>query len=136
MTERTETQRPLRVSFQGDADEEVHRLIVEQADALERLYGAFTYCHVIVEAPEGRGGRYGASLYLTMPGGIDLNIDCHGPLDDRFCDPGFAVSEVFRHARRLVAARSNRHGARARTLHDEVTGDVDQPSVGLDQRHP
>ena len=52
MDKHNETQRPLRVSFHGDAEEDVHRLIVEQADAPERLYGAFTYCHVIVKIPE------------------------------------------------------------------------------------
>jgi hypothetical protein len=132
MKERTDTQSPLRVSFQGDADEQVHRFIVEQAEALERLYGAFTYCHVIVEAPEVRDGRYGASLFLTMPDDVEVCVDCHGPLDDRFCDPRFAVSEAFRRAQRLIASRSGRHHGGAKIMHDEITGEASR----LGRRHP
>jgi hypothetical protein len=132
MDKRNET---LRVSFRGDADEDVHRFIVEQADALERLYGAFTHCHVIVKIPEGRDGRYRVTLYLTMLNNIDVCIDCHGPLDDRFCDPKFAVAEVFRHARRLIGSRPSRRRAGRQTLQDEVIGDPDQPASSLRRKH-
>ena len=125
----------LRVTFQGNANSDVHRFIMEQAHALERLYGAFTYCHIIVEAPERREGRYGVSLYLTMPADIDVRIDCHGPLDDRFCDPKFAVAEVFRHARRLIGSRRRRKRAEKQVLQEEITRDHDQPASSPGHKH-
>jgi hypothetical protein len=128
MDKRNETQRPLRVSFQGDADEDVHRFIVEQADALKRLHRRFTYCHVIVKIPEGRNGRYGVTLYLTMPNDIDICIDRHGPLDDRFCDPKFAVAGVFRQAHRLIGSRRRRKRSGRQVLQEEVPGDFEQPN--------
>lgn len=88
-------------------------MIVEQAEALERLYGQPTYCHVVVRAPNQHrrnDGRYDVSIYLTMPGHIDICIDDPAPLDSRFTDPQFAVSEAFRRARGLIAARLRHEG--------------------------
>ena len=93
----------MRVSFQeGNPSESMLRMIVEQAGALERLYGPPTYCHVVVKAPDHHrrnDGPYEISIYLTMPGHIDIRIDGSAPLDSRFADPQFAVSEAFRRVR-------------------------------------
>ena len=134
MDKPNETERPLRVSFQGDANEEVHRFIVEQADALR---GSMAPSPIATSSsrPPKDDGRYKISLYLTMPGDIDVCIDCHGPLDDRFCDPKFAVAEVFRHARQLIGSRPRRKRAGRQVLQEEVIGDIHQPTSSPGQKH-
>lgn len=100
-------QTPVRVSFQnGNPSESVLRMIVEQAEALERLYGRPTYCHVVVKVPDHHrrsDSLYEISIYLTMPGHFDICVDNTSPPDSRCADPQFAVSEAFRRARCLVA---------------------------------
>ena len=82
---------PLRISFQGsDVSEALNHMIVEHVDALERLYGRLTACHVMIRVPDRHhrtSGLYNANIHLTLPGGIDINIDQTPQADDRFSSP-------------------------------------------------
>ena len=98
---------PLMISFQGGIpDEVVHIVAKEQAEALERMYGNPLYGHLIVKVPEAEGaGFYEASLYLTMPGHIDVRVEPSEHPDHRFGDPKWVIVDVFQRARGLIAER-------------------------------
>src|SRR5260370_7044406 len=97
---------PLRISFQGsDPSDALRRMIVEQVDSLEQLYGRLTACHVVIQVPDKHhrtGGLYSANIHLTLPGGIDINVDHTPQAHDRFSSPQFPVTDAFRPATRLI----------------------------------
>lgn len=93
-------------------------MIVEQVEALERLYGRPTYSHVVVKVPDrhrDHDGLYGVRIYLTMPGHIDICVDEATPLDSRCTDPQFAILDAFRRAQCLIAARLGHRRGDARS---------------------
>lgn len=107
---------PLMTSFQGGTpDEAIHGVAKEQAAALERMYGTPTYGHLIVKVPEAEGtGFYEASLYLTMPGHIDIRVEPAEHPDHRFADPKWVIVDVFQRARGLIAEKLARRRRKPR----------------------
>jgi ribosome-associated translation inhibitor RaiA len=122
---------PLRISFQGsDVSEALNQMIVEHVDALEHLYGRLTACHVIIKVPDKHhrtSGLYNANIHLTLPGGIDINIDHTPQADDRFSSPQFAVNDAFRRAKRLVKEHVHKQRGDVKKLHERVDRTLDQP---------
>lgn len=98
---------PLMISFQGGIpDDVIHTVAKGQVEALERLYGTPIYGHLIVKPPEADcAGFYESSLYLTMPGHIDIRVEPAEHPDHRFADPTRAIVDVFQRARGLIAER-------------------------------
>ncbi|MGD9883933.1 MAG: hypothetical protein AB7F22_02670 [Reyranella sp.] len=98
---------PLMMSFRGGVpDNAVHDIARAQAEALERLYGKPLYCHLVVKVPEAEGvDTCAVSLYLTLPGHIDLRVEPSDHPDQQFVDPGRAIVDVFQRARGLIAER-------------------------------
>jgi hypothetical protein len=98
---------PLMTTFQGGIrDNVVHTVAKGQVEALERMCGTPIYNHLIVKAPEAEGaGFHEASLYLTMPGHIDIRVEPTEHPDHRFADPNWAIVDVFQRARGLIAER-------------------------------
>ena len=72
----------LKVSFQGsDPSEALRGMIEEHVEALEHVHGRLTACHVVIRVPDKHhrtSGLYSANIHLTLPGGIDINVD-HTP---------------------------------------------------------
>lgn len=122
---------PLRISFQGsDVSEALNEMIVEHVDSLERLYGRLTACHVVIRVPDKRhrtGGLYSANIHLTLPGGIDVNVDHTPQADDRFSNPQFAVNDAFRRAKRLVKERAHKQRGEVKKLRERVDRTLDRP---------
>jgi ribosome-associated translation inhibitor RaiA len=122
---------PLRISFQGsDVSEALNQMIVEHVDALEHLYGRLTACHVIIKVPDKHhrtSGLYNANIHLTLPGGIDINIDHTPQADDRFSSPQFAVNDAFRRAKRLVKEQVHKQRGDVKKLHERVDRTLDRP---------
>jgi len=121
---------PLKISFQGgDASEALSILISENVDALEKLYGRMTACHVVVRIPDRhhRTSQFAVNVHLSLPGGIDVNID-HAPQDDNhFANAQAAVHDAFRRAKRLLKDRASKQRGEVKTLHERIERTVDQP---------
>src|SRR5699024_2661835 len=96
-TGRRDMETPLKISFQGsDTSEALSALIGEHVEALEKVYGRLTACHVMVQVPDRHSGLFAVHIHIAMPGGADVNIDHTPTSDERFHDPQFAVNDAFR----------------------------------------
>ena len=100
---------PLKISFQGgDTSDALSQMITGHVETLEQLYGRLTACHIVVKIPDKHhrtSGLFSANIHMTLPGGIDINIDHTPQADDRFSSPQFAVNDAFRRAKRLLKDR-------------------------------
>lgn len=121
---------PLKISFQGgDASDAVSQLIGENVEALEKLYGRMTACHVTVQIPDRhhRTGQYSVHIHLALPGGIDVNVD-HAPQgDNHFADPQAAVHDAFRRAKRTLKDCAQKQRGNVKTLHERIERTLDRP---------
>jgi ribosome-associated translation inhibitor RaiA len=121
----------LRISFQGsDPSDALRQMIVEQVDALEQLYGRLTACHVVIRVPDKHhrtSGLYSANIHMTLPGGIDINVDHTPQADGRFASPQFAVTDAFRRAKRLIKERVHKQRGAVKTLRERIDRTLDQP---------
>ncbi|MDP2329779.1 MAG: HPF/RaiA family ribosome-associated protein [Reyranella sp.] len=122
---------PLKISFQGgDTSDALRQMIVEHVDALEQLHGRLTACHVVIRVPDRRhrtSGLYSANIHMTLPGGIDINIDHTPQADDRFSNPQFAVNDAFRRAKRLIKERVHKQRGEVKKLHERIDRTLDRP---------
>ncbi len=122
---------PLKISFQGgDTSDALSQLITEHVEALEQLYGRMTACHVVVKIPDKHhrsNGLFSANIHMTLPGGIDINIDQTPQADGRFSNPQFAVNDSFRRAKRLLKERAQKQRGAVKTLHERVDRTLDRP---------
>ncbi|MSP74574.1 MAG: hypothetical protein EXR12_00415 [Rhodospirillaceae bacterium] len=122
---------PLKISFQGgDTSEALSQLITEHVDTLEQLYGRMTACHVAVKIPDKHhrtSNLFSANIHMTLPGGIDINIDHTPQADARFANPQFAVNDAFRRAKRLLKDRARKQRGEVKTLHERIERTLDQP---------
>ena len=120
----------LKISFQGgDTSEALRGLIGENVEALEKLHGRLTACHVVVRVPDRhhRSHQFSVKIHLTLPGGIDVNVD-HPPQDDNhFADAKAAVHDAFRRAKRVLKDRARMQRGAVKTLHERIERTVDQP---------
>jgi len=119
---------PLKISFQGSIPSDaLSGLIGEHAEALEKLYGRMTACHVMVQVPDRHSGLFAVHIHITLPGGADVNID-HTPAgDERFHDPQFAVNDAFRRAVRQMKSHLSKRRGDVKTLHERVDRTLDRP---------
>ena len=121
----------LRISFQGsEVSEALNQMIVEHVDALEHLYGRLTACHVVIRVPDKHhrtSGLYNANIHLTLPGGIDINVDHTPQADDRFSSPQVAVNEAFRRAKRLLKEHAQKQRGHVKALHERIDRTLDLP---------
>ena len=121
----------LKVSFQGsDPSEALRGMIEEHVEALEHVHGRLTACHVVIRVPDKHhrtSGLYSANIHLTLPGGIDINVDHTPQADDRFANPQFAVTDAFRRAKRLIKEHVHKQRGEVKTLHARVDRTLDRP---------
>jgi hypothetical protein len=107
---------PLKISFQGgDTSEALTGLINEHVEALEKVYGRMTACHVMVQIPDKLNGPFA------------VHIDHTPTADDRFFDPQFAVNDAFRRAKRALKDRSSRLRGDVKSLHERIDRTLDRP---------
>ena len=103
---------PPQIDFQGMAPLETIRAAVESHIAtLEKRFGRITTCRVVVAAPSAhhRTGRaYDIHIRLGLPDGREVNIARTPGDDERLADPGFAINEAFKRARRRLQDRVGR----------------------------
>jgi ribosome-associated translation inhibitor RaiA len=122
---------PLRISFQGsDPSNALRQMIVGHVDALEQLYGRLTACHVVIRVPDKHhrtSGLFSANIHMTLPGGIDINVDQTPQADARFASPQFAVTDAFRRAKRLIKERVHKQRGEVKTLHERIDRTLDRP---------
>jgi hypothetical protein len=64
---------------------------------------------------------------MTLPGGMELNVDHAPKADDRFFDPQFAVHDAFRRAKRLLKDHARKRRGDVKTLHERVERTLDKP---------
>jgi len=121
---------PLKISFQGgEASEAISALIRENVEALEKLHGRMTACHVVVHVPDRhhRTQQFSVDIRMTLPGGIDANID-HAPNgDNHFADAPAAVHDAFRRAKRVLKDRASKQRGEVKTLHERIDRTLDRP---------
>ena len=118
---------PLKISFQGgDTSDALKANISENVAALERIYGRMTACHVTVQVPDKLNGPFAVHVHMSLPGGMDLNVDHTPKADDRFFDPQFAVADAFRRAKRLLKERASKRRGDVKTLHERVERTLDE----------
>jgi len=121
---------PLKISFQGgDTSDALRTLITENVAALEHLHGRMTACHVTVQIPDRLNGPFAVHIHMTLPGGLDLNVDHAPKADERFFDPQFAVHDAFRRAKRLLKERASRRRGDVKTLHERIERTLDKPDA-------
>jgi ribosome-associated translation inhibitor RaiA len=122
---------PLKISFQGgDASDALSQMITEHMEALEQLHGRMTACHVVIKIPDKHhrtSGLFSANIHMSLPGGIDINVDHTPQADDRFASPQFAVNDSFRRAKRLLKERAQKQRGAVKTLHERVDRTLDRP---------
>ncbi|OFX00389.1 MAG: hypothetical protein A3D94_22355 [Alphaproteobacteria bacterium RIFCSPHIGHO2_12_FULL_66_14] len=122
---------PLKISFQGgDTSDALRQMIVEHVDTLEQLHGRLTACHVVIRVPDKHhrtSGLYSANIHMTLPGGIDINVDHTPQADDRFSNPQFAVNDAFRRAKRLIKERVDKQRGEVKKLHERIDRTLDRP---------
>jgi len=120
---------PVKISFQGSQPSDaLTQLIQEEVDALEKIHGRLTSCHVNVRVPP-RGGRYAVNIHMALPGHVDINVDHVSDDDERFIDPQFAVSDAFRRAERQVKERARMQRGETKRLHERIERTLDQPDL-------
>ena len=118
---------PLRISFQGgDTSEALTRSITDHVEALEKLHGRMTACHVVVQVPDRHGGPFGVHIHMSLPGGIDINVDHTPQANNRVFDPQFAANDAFRRAKRLLKDRAARQRGEVKTLHQRIDRELDR----------
>jgi ribosome-associated translation inhibitor RaiA len=121
---------PLKISFQGgDTSDALRTLISENVTALEHLHGRMTACHVTVQIPDRLNGPFAVHIHMTLPGGLDLNVDHAPKADERFFDPQFAVHDAFRRAKRLLKERASKRRGDVKTLHERIERTLDKPDA-------
>jgi ribosome-associated translation inhibitor RaiA len=121
---------PLKISFQGgDSSDAVKQLISDNVGSLEHVYGRMTACHVTVQVPDRLNGPFAVHVHMTLPGGMDLNVDHAPKADDRFFDPQFAVNDAFRRAKRLLKDRASKRRGKVKTLHERIERTLDKPDA-------
>lgn len=119
---------PLKISFQGsETSEALNGLITGHVEALEKVYGRMTACHVMVQVPDRAGGLFATHIHISLPGGADINIDQTPAVDERFHDPLFAVNDAFRRAKRQLTNWSRKRRGEVKTLHERFDRTLDQP---------
>ena len=120
----------LKISFQGgDTSDALRQMVVEHVEVLEQLHGRLTACHVVIKVPDKRhrtSNLYSAHVHMTLPGGIDINVDHTPQADDRFSNPQFAVNDAFRRAKRLIKERVHKQRGEVKTLHERIERTLDQ----------
>ena len=122
---------PVKISFQGSQPSDaLTQLIEEEVEALEKVHGRLTSCHVNVRVPP-RGGRYAVNIHLALPGHVDINVDHVSDDDERFIDPQFAVGDAFRRAERQLKERTRIQRGETKHLHERIerTLDADRPPL-------
>ena len=121
----------LKISFQGgDTSDALREMVTAHVDALEQLHGRLTACHVVIKVPDKRhrtSNLYGAHIHMTLPGGIDINVDQTPQADARFSSPQFAVNDAFRRAKRLIKERIHKQRGEVKTLHERIERTLDRP---------
>ncbi|HEY6718777.1 MAG TPA: HPF/RaiA family ribosome-associated protein [Reyranella sp.] len=121
----------LKISFQGsEPSEALRRMIEEHVEALEHVHGRLTACHVVIRVPDKHhrtSGLYSANIHLTLPGGIDINVDHTPQADDRFANPQFAVTDAFRRAKRLIKEHVHKQRGEVKTLRERIERTLDRP---------
>jgi len=121
----------LKISFQGgDTSDALREMVTTHVDALEQLHGRLTACHVVIKVPDKRhrtSNLYGAHIHMTLPGGIDINVDQTPQADARFSSPQFAVNDAFRRAKRLIKERIHKQRGEVKTLHERIERTLDRP---------
>jgi ribosome-associated translation inhibitor RaiA len=125
-----EMETPLKISFQGgDASEALSALIGENVEALEKLHGRLTACQVSVHGPDHhhRTRQFSVKIHLTLPGGIDVNVDHPPQGDNHFADAQAAVHDAFRRAKRVLKDRASKQRGEVKTLHERIERTIDQP---------
>ena len=119
---------PLKISFQGgDTSEALSGLIGEHVEALEKVYGRMTACHVVVQVPDRHSGLFAVHIHVSLPGGADVNIDHTPAADERFHDPQFAVNDAFRRAKRQITNHARTRRGDVKTLHERIDRMLDRP---------
>jgi ribosome-associated translation inhibitor RaiA len=121
---------PLRISFPGgDSSEALTRSITDHVEALEKLHGRMTACHVVVQVPDRHGGPFGVHIHMSLPGGIDINVDHTPQANKGVFDPQFAANDAFRRAKRLLKDRASRRRGEVKTLHERIERTLDEPDA-------
>ena len=120
----------LKISFQGsDPSEALRGMIEEHVESLEHVHGRLTACHVVIRVPDKHhrsSGLYSANIHMTLPGGIDINVDHTPQADKRVYDPQFAANDAFRRAKRLLKDRAARQRGEVKTLHQRIDRALDR----------
>ena len=121
-------QTPLKITFHGgETSEAITSLIAESVTDLEHVYGRMTACHVTVQVPDRLSGPFGVHVRMTLPGGLDLNVDHAPPADERFFDAQFAVNDAFRRAKRVLKDHSRKRRGETKTQHRRIDRTLDEP---------
>ena len=66
---------------------------------------------------------------MSLPGGIDINVDHTPQANKGVFDPQFAANDAFRRAKRLLKDRASRRRGEVKTLHERIERTLDEPDA-------
>jgi cold shock CspA family protein len=94
------------IDFQGlEATDQLRQAIAQNIARIEKRFGRLTGCRVVIKAPGERhrqGGLYEVNIWLTLPGGREVNVDRTPNADERHSSASFALHDAFKRAGRQL----------------------------------
>jgi cold shock CspA family protein len=105
-------QTPAKIDFHGMVGSpQIRAAITKHLAQLEQRFGRLTACRVVVKGPSAHhhiGGLYEVNIRLALPSGREVNVGRTSQADERHSDLTFAVSDVFKRARRRLQDHARR----------------------------
>jgi cold shock CspA family protein len=88
-----------------EATDLLRQAVADNIARIEKRFGRLTGCRVVIKAPGERhrqGGLYEVNIWLTLPGGREVNVDRTAQADERHSSASFAVHDAFKRAGRQL----------------------------------
>ncbi len=94
------------IDYQGlTATDALRQAVADNIERIEKRYGRLTGCRVVIKAPgehHRQGGLYEVNIWLTLPGGHEVNVDRTPQADERHSSASFALHDAFKRAGRQL----------------------------------
>jgi cold shock CspA family protein len=94
------------IEFQGTtATDALRKAVNDHIERIEKRFGRLIGCRVVIKAPghhRHSGGLYEVNIWLTLPGGREVNVDRTPKADERHASASFALHDAFNRAGRQL----------------------------------
>jgi cold shock CspA family protein len=118
---------PVEIDFQGmPPNQGMRQAIGKRLADLERRFGRITAGRVVVIGPTAhhQTGIYEIHIRLSLPNGREVNIARTPQDDERHADPGYAINDAFKRARRRLQDHVRKLQGKVKLHEPEPSGAV------------